>query len=248
MGKNVVPDSFTFSGGETGLLLVHGFTGTAADMRPMGRYFHERGYTVHAPLLTGHGTTPEDMLRTRWPDWVGSVNEGLRKLRAHHCTRIFAAGLSMGGILVLNLAQKTKLQGVISICAPMQVQDRRIFLAPLLSRYMPYILREEVQPDHIEQAIVPYDRTPVACVASLNRLIQRVKRHLKKVTAPIFVAQSRHDETVIPDSAEFIYNQVSSACKQLEWYENSGHILTLDHDKEQLFDDMEQFILNTNTD
>ena len=236
------PDAFTYPGNSVGLLLIHGFTGSAAEMRPMGAYFHERGYTVHARLLAGHGTSPDEMLKTRWPDWRASVEKGLTALQRRGCKQVFAAGLSMGGTLVLDLAQRTPISGVIARGAPIKLKDKRHFLAPCIHNCNPYLHREEVKPAHIEEAIVPYDRTPIVCVASLNKLNRKVRRRLTDIHIPAFVAQARQDETVEPSSAETIYNRISSKCKQLHWYEHSSHILTLDHEKEQLFKDVERFI------
>lgn len=242
MPTSPIPDAFTYRGNSLGLLLVHGFTGSAAEMRPMGAYFHERGFTVHAPLLAGHGTTPEEMRKTRWPDWRASVDKGLAVLQQQGCKQVFAAGLSMGGTLVLDLAQRTTISGIISMCAPIKLKDKRHWLAPFIHYFKPYLIRDEVKAAHIEEAIVPYDRTPIACVASLNKLIRKVRRRLSDIHIPAFVAQACQDETVEPSSAKTIYDRLSSPCKQLHWYKHSSHILTLDREKEQLFNDVERFI------
>lgn len=242
MPVKVKPDAFTYDGGQIGLLLVHGFTGSAAEMLPMGDYFHERGLTVHAPLLAGHGTTPEDMRKTRWPDWRASVDEGVKLIRQLGCTQIFAAGLSMGGTLVLDLAQRFNLAGVIPMCAPVKLKDKRSWMAPFIHYFWPYLERDETKPEHIEQAIVPYDRTPIACVASLRQLIRKVCRHLPNIQTPAFIAQACQDETVELSSARTIYDGLSSRYKVLRWYAQSSHIITLDHEKEQLFHDIEEFI------
>jgi len=71
---------FFFEGNTTGCLLVHGFSGSPPEMRPMGVYLAEKGLTVIGVRLAGHGTTPEDMARTGWRDWVASAEEGLRAL------------------------------------------------------------------------------------------------------------------------------------------------------------------------
>lgn len=244
MSKHVKPDAFTYQGGPVGLLLIHGFTGSAAEMLPLGAYFRDRGYSVHAPLLAGHGTTPEDMRHTRWPDWRTSVEQGLTVLQKEGCRYLFAAGLSMGGILALDLARRFELSGIISMCAPIKLKDKRSWMASFLHYIKPYLKRDEIKPDHIERAIVPYDRTPIVCVASLNRLIRYVKRRLADIHTPALIAQAGQDETVEPSSAKTIYHRLSSEHKQLIWYEQSSHIITLDHEKEQLFQDIEAFIRN----
>ena len=87
----------------TGVLLIHGYTGSPTEMRWIGDYLHARGLTVSGPLLPGHGTTPEAMNRCRWTDWTGHVEAALADLRTR-CARVFVGGLSMGSLLTLYLA------------------------------------------------------------------------------------------------------------------------------------------------
>ncbi len=96
---------YTGEGDRTGVLLIHGYTGSPTEMRWIGDYLHARGLTVSGPLLPGHGTTPEAMNRCRWTDWTGHVEAALADLRAR-CTRVFVGGLSMGSLLTLHLAAR----------------------------------------------------------------------------------------------------------------------------------------------
>lgn len=237
------PEPFFYPAGETGLLLVHGFTGSPADLRPMGDYFRKRGISVHAPLLKGHGTRPEELAETTWIDWRESVLQAYDRLcREAGVRRVFAAGLSMGGLLVLDLARQRPLDGVISMCAPIWLRDRRAFLAPFLRFFMPYLPRKEEKPPHIEKHLVPYDRMPLVSVGHLLRLIRHVRRRLSEITVPALVVQSEKDETIDPSSARYILNHLGSRDKELKSYANSSHIITLDREREQLFTDVENFI------
>lgn len=108
------PDPFFYQGSETGILLIHGFTGTPSELRPMGRYLEKQGYTVYAPLLPGHGTSPEEMECTSWKDWWACVFNAYDRLRLQGKVRqIVAVGLSMGGALALKLAQEREVAGVV---------------------------------------------------------------------------------------------------------------------------------------
>jgi carboxylesterase len=64
-----------------GVLLVHGFTGSPASMRPWGEFLHSKGYTVRVPLLPGHGTTPEDLNKVKWQEWPAKVQFELSDLQ-----------------------------------------------------------------------------------------------------------------------------------------------------------------------
>ncbi|GAB7386655.1 carboxylesterase [Bacillaceae bacterium] len=236
------PETFTLKGSRTGLLLIHGFTGSTAELRPMGEYFHERGYTVHAPLLAGHGTTPEEMALTTWKEWWASATQGYRVLVDVGCEPIFVAGLSMGGILALNLAYHYDVAAVISLCTPIYVQDRRIHVSRWVQHLLPFAKNRAVKEAHIAREIFAYDRTPVNCVASLRELIRHVKKRIPEITVPIFIAQAEKDETVQPKSAKYLYRKIGSTVKELKWYANSGHIITLDRERLKLFSDIERFL------
>ena len=64
-------------------------------MRPMGEALHQRGLTVLGVRLAGHATQLEDLIRTRWQDWMASVEDGINLLH-DSCEHIFFAGLSLG--------------------------------------------------------------------------------------------------------------------------------------------------------
>ena len=101
----VIPtaEPFFFRGGPTACLLIHGFTGAPKEMRWMGEYLAGQGYSVLGVRLAGHATKPADLIRTRWQDWLASVEDGYHLLQGD-CAQIFVCGLSMGGILSFDAA------------------------------------------------------------------------------------------------------------------------------------------------
>ena len=118
---------------ERGVLLIHGFTGSTRELDPLARYLHQQGLTVHAPLLKGHGTTPEEMSRTTWVDWWASALKGYRLLKEKGCRQLVVIGFSMGGLLALKLAQYQQVNGIVSLCTPLVVRDPRLGLARYVS-------------------------------------------------------------------------------------------------------------------
>lgn len=209
----------------------------------MGEYLRDQGYTVNAPLLAGHGTSPEEMEKTTWWDWWQSTVDAYNQMRAEKdLDHLFVAGLSMGGALSLLLAAEKPVSGVISMCAPVWVRDRRAFLARIAYPFYRYKLNGTHRDPHIEAHLVSYDRTPVKSVAELNRLLKRMKQCLSRVEVPALVVQSRNDETVQPRSARHIYEKISSRMKRLSWYEKSSHIITVDKERRKLFAEVDQFI------
>src|SRR5512134_2949565 len=95
--------AFLWSAGRTGVLLIHGFTATTAEVRPLAKVLRQNGYTVAGPLLPGHGTTPEQANRARWQQWVAAGEAAYRQL-AGRCDQVVVGGESMGGLIALYLA------------------------------------------------------------------------------------------------------------------------------------------------
>src|SRR5215217_7889060 len=98
--------------GPRGVLLIHGYSGSPDELRGMGANLAEAGYTVHGPLLAGHGGAPADLFQVRWEDWLASASAGLRLLR-ERCRTVFICGFSIGGLLALHLAARKPIDGLI---------------------------------------------------------------------------------------------------------------------------------------
>lgn len=241
---HVIPgaEEFFFQGSSIGCLLVHGFTGSPSEMRLLGEYLAAKGYTVHGVRLAGHGTSPEDMLRTDYTQWYRSVEQGWQKLHGT-CKKIFVIGLSMGGILALLMAGNYPVQGVVSMCAPIYINNRKLFFLPIYRLFRTYETkkRKTLPVDPIYS--VSYDRMPLKCVASLLDLIDLVKPRLPQVTAPVLIMQSKVEHTVKPESAEFLYrNLTGTQQKELFWLYESGHVITLDNERETVFAKTAEFL------
>lgn len=235
-------ESFYYAGDKKiGILLVHGFTGSPSEMSLLGEFLYKEGYSVYAPLLTGHGTSPEEMKKTNKDDWWNDVLDGYDFLKSEGCKNIVAIGLSMGGSLSLKLAIERDLLAVVSLAAPIFVTNKYIGLSKWIKYFIPYQEKNK-KSDHIQKHLVVYDRTPVACAASLNLLIKEVKKNLRKISIPILIIQGKTDETVYYESANYIYNNVGSTIKKIKWYNESTHIITLDHDKDKVFQDISLFL------
>ena len=116
-------EPFFLPGSRTGILLIHGFTGTPKEMRWMGEYLNrELGFTCLGVRLAGHATRPKDMVRSRWTDWTASVEDGYNLLRGA-VDNIYLVGLSMGGALSLLMSTRLNVKGIVTISAPYMMPD-----------------------------------------------------------------------------------------------------------------------------
>lgn len=215
-------------------------------MRQLGDYLQGKGYGVSGILLPGHGTTPEEMAGTDWPEWFGAVEREYLRLRESYpgyC--IVPVGFSMGGILCLHLAGRYRTAGLVSLSAPIYLGNRRAYLAPLYRLFTAYH-RKKVAPetweDELRKGNFSYNRMPVKSLDSLLQLIRTVKRELEKVADPILLMQSLKDETVNPRSAQYLYDHLGSQEKKLVWLEKSGHVITLGMEREEVFREVEAFV------
>lgn len=131
-------EPFHFPGNSTGLLLIHGFTGSPSELRFLGERLAAQGFTVKGILLAGHGTVPEELAKKRWEDWLNDAENGVTELRTI-CTKVLAIGLSMGGLLALELAARGLVDGVAALNAPMVLMDWRARLVGLAKPFVRFV-------------------------------------------------------------------------------------------------------------
>jgi carboxylesterase len=237
-------EPFLFPGDDIGCLLIHGFTGTPKEMRWMGEYLSTQGHTVLGMRLAGHATSPEDILRTRWKDWVASVEDGYHLL-ATSTKHIFAIGLSMGGVLALLAGANLPLTGVVAMSTPYSLgKDPRLahlrwlsILQPAVSKGAPDWRNPEAGKDHID-----YPYYPTRTLAELCDLLAELRPKLPQVHIPVMLFHSKLDAGVLPLNAEQIFNHLGTQDKTLHWVENSGHVITREPDRQQVFEMTEAFI------
>jgi carboxylesterase len=240
-------DPFTWEGGPTGVLLVHGLTATTAEVRPLARYLYGLGYTVAGPLLPGHNTTPEDANRFRWRDWVRCVEVAYRELAAR-CSRVVAGGESTGALLALYLASEhPEIAAVLSYAPALRLTLRRrdVWLLRVVAPFKPYLAKQP----HANTASSGgdalwrgYPVNPLKATLELLRLQRVVRARLPRVQQPLLVIQGRHDPTVHPSAPEIIYREVGSTVKELHWFDRSAHKVILDDEREQVFDLTRAFV------
>jgi carboxylesterase len=232
-------------------LLIHGFTGTPKEMRWMGEYLNQQGYTCLGIRLAGHATHPEDMIRSRYTDWMASVEDGYDLLRVI-TDNIFLAGLSMGGILALLMSTRLAqpVRGVIAMSTPARLPtDYPIWLLKLVSLVMRYSPKTGNAPgtgwfdrsayaDHVS-----YSKNPVRSSAELKNLILEMHAALPRVNVPVLLMHSKDDTYVLPKNMEQIYAGLVNVQDKTKLYiTGSGHVLPRDAARQQVFQSALEFI------
>lgn len=220
---------FLMQGGEHGVLLIHGFTGSAAHMRLIGEELHARGFTVKGINLPGHATTMMDMANYRWSDWLQAAKEAFLELK-ESCKFVSVAGLSMGGVLTLLLAEQMEVTAAAPISAPMAVQNKLLGLAGPASAFIKTIMwRDDSRLAKLMNMDYHYGYAgfPTRSGADLNKLMRMARQNLHAVTCPLLAVQSHADETISADSADIIMEGVSSERKGILWLEMVPHVCTI---------------------
>ncbi|HDR6313396.1 MULTISPECIES: carboxylesterase [Bacillus] len=240
--KLASPKPFTFEGGDRAVLLLHGFTGNSADVRMLGRFLEKKGYTCHAPIYKGHGVPPEELVHTGPEDWWQDVMEAYQLLKDKGFEKIAVVGLSLGGVFSLKLGYTVPVLGVVPMCAPMYIKSEETMYQGILAYAREYKNREQKSPEQIEQEMLEFQKTPMNTLKALQQLIADVRNNVDMIYAPTFVVQARHDEMINTDSANIIYNGVESTLKDIKWYEDSTHVITLDKQRDELHEDVYNFL------
>jgi carboxylesterase len=237
-------EPFFFPGNRTGCLLVHGLTGAPKEMRWMGEDLSARGYSVLAVRLAGHATKPEDLIRSRYCDWLASVEDGFHYLSSF-CDHVFIIGLSLGGILALTSSSYLPVAGTVAMSTPFTMpKDWRLNFVGLLKFLMPKVAKGpadwhnlEAARDHIE-----YPFYPTATIAQLKDLLAQMHTRLPVVQAPVLLIHSRNDKGVPPESMLRIYENLGSQDKQMLYVEDSGHVIPREPDRLIAFRAVHDFI------
>ncbi|WP_031069780.1 alpha/beta hydrolase [Streptomyces sp. NRRL S-118] len=236
-------EPYRHEGGEVGVLLCHGFTGSPQSLRPWAEYLAERGLTVSLPLLPGHGTRWQDMQLTTWQDWYAEVDRELRALQAR-CSRVFVFGLSMGGALTLRLAAKhgDAVQGIVLVNPANKVHGIAAHALPVVRHLIPS--RPGITSDIAKEGSTElgYDRVPLHAAHSMRQLLRMVDGELPQVTQPVLLLHSPHDHVVPPADSARILSRISSVDVREVILEQSYHVATLDHDAERIFEESHAFI------
>ncbi|GAP10839.1 esterase [Bellilinea caldifistulae] len=240
--------SFLLQGTQpVGVLLLHGFTATTVEVRPLAEHLNSQGYSVFCPLLPGHGTRPEDMISIRWQDWYETARKGLEKLS--HTPNVFVAGESMGGLLSLLLAANHRsLKGVILYAPAIKINGiwRAKWLAPFV-KIMPKNYLPDEDENQAETDTLPwqgYNVVALAAVAQLEKLQKEVLRQIHHVYQPVLIFQGKKDRTINPSGSRLLYEKLPSRNKSLVWLENSGHCVVLDRELDFVKSKTVEFIQN----
>lgn len=236
-------EPFEHDGGRIGVLLCHGFTGSPQSLRPWAEFLAGAGLTVSLPRLPGHGTTWQEMNKTRSEDWFAEASRAFELLRAK-TDEIFLMGLSMGGCLALRIAelQPAAVRGLV-VVNPSLAPDTKLFvLAPVMKLLIPSLkgIASDIKKEDAHE--VGYDRVPVKAAATLPRLWKATQAGLDQLSQPVLVYRSTEDHVVSPASVKVLRAAIPANRLTVRDCANSYHVATLDNDADTIFAGSLEFV------
>jgi carboxylesterase len=236
-------EAYRHEGGQTGVLLCHGFTGSPQSLRPWAEYLAAAGLTVSLPRLPGHGTTWQEMNRTRWEDWYAEVDRAFDELRPA-TDEIFVMGLSMGACLALRLAEVRgkEVSGLVLVNPSVTAETKLFMLAPVLKLIVPSlkgVASDIKKPGSTE---LGYDRVPTKAAATLPGLWQVTTRHLDQVSQPVLIYRSTVDHVVGTANLEILSRAIPAGQLEVRECKDSYHVATLDNDADAIFAGSLEFV------
>ena len=219
-----------------GFLALHGFTGNPSSMRGFAQAMAGAGFHVELPRLPGHGTTVDDMKRTRWDDWTAAVAAAHERLAAR-AGDLIVGGQSMGAALALWLAlHHPELAGLVFVnpaCQPQGPEVREMLEQTLGAgtEEIPGVGSDLADPDARE---IAYESTPVRPLVSLLDGLDAIGPRYGELQMPLLLFTSRQDHVVDPAQSEFLAGRYGGDVDH-RWLERSYHVATQDFDRDVIF-------------
>ena len=224
-------EPLSVDGGPTGVLVLHGFTGSPFSVRGITEQMANAGMSVEMPLLAGHGTVIEDMLDTRFADWVNSAEAAFESLAAR-TERVIVVGLSMGGTLTCLLAERhPEIAGIVLVNPLVEPQSPEMIdgIQALIDgnvEVVDGIGSDIARPDTEERS---YPGTPTRALLSLFAGVAEVAGDLGRISCPVLLFSSLEDHVVPPSNGDYVVAQVSGPIERVICAK-SFHVATLDYD------------------
>ena len=227
-----------------GVLLIHGYTGTPGELRPLGDYLNDLGYTVLGVRLPGHGTSIKDLETTTADDWYAEAAKGMEQLIDEFGEKVYVAGLSMGGLLTMRVASGFKVKAAAIMSAPVFLPDKRVPFYFIFKYFIHQLPKSKKDYGEMSKYNLSYHSMPTKPLGSLLKMMNDCKKKIiKEIKNPTIVLQSTVEHTVVPKSAQYIYDNLgcNSKDKELVWLHKSGHIISLDIEREEAFKAIAEF-------
>ncbi|MGG5317206.1 alpha/beta hydrolase [Enterococcus sp. AZ072] len=236
------PKTIFLPHGSKAVLLLHAYSGSPNDVRMLARALEKLDYTVYAPMYAGHGTTdPLDILQQPPEIWWQETKAATAFLQDKGYAKIAVFGLSMGGVFASRLLTENQ-AGIIgggffcSPIAPVKTTVVESFLA-----YAEQLL-EDNEPADTAERLREYQPLVTRQLAKIEEQGSLAYQRLSEVQQPFFMAQAGQDQMIEPEGVFKTAEELKQARFQLNWYPESGHVITVGPERRQLEQDVADFL------
>jgi esterase/lipase len=215
----------------SGVLLIHGFMSSPAEMRSLGNRLHAAGHHVLAVRLKGHGTSPWDLRQRNWHDWADSVARGFDILKAF-TQSVHIVGFSTGGLLALLHASdnpRARIKSVTSVSAPVHFHNKNMIFVPLLhhaNNLVSWVTSEGLvpfRPNEPENPEVNYQHIPIRALYQLQQLIDHLTEDRLVIDANVHLFQGDKDPVVEPSSVDTLSQLIQAPNQNLTLVRSDLH-------------------------
>lgn len=235
------------SGGDVGIVLVHGFTGTPFEVRPLGEHLAREGFAVRAPLLPGHGATIDALDRTTWRDWADEVDRTVEAMQRRH-RRVAVIGQSLGGLLALHLGTRRRdLAAIGSLAAPLWLPWLAARVAASTQRgilrgvrTLPKLGGSDVRDRRVRAENPCYDAIPTRALGHLLAFMRIVDDALPLVAPPVLVLHGAQDHTAPVACAARI--AARTRAQRLRILPRSYHLIASDVERDIVAAEVTRFV------
>ncbi len=247
--KEFINQPFYFKGTNgKGVLLVHGWTSTSYEVRRLGRYLNENGFTVMGPMLRGHGSKPEDLDDVKWQEWLRDLACSFEKLKKE-CTEVYVGGTSVGSTLSVLLAtQKPEIKGLVLMATPYKIKAERalMFIGKIFRLIHKKHIKKYYPPTFGSMTtitrLISYQTYSIKSAMETQRLIEFTRGKFSEIKQPCFLLQSRQDHVVSHRSLDRIYERIGSKVKKKKYISRAYHTFISDIKNEHIFEDILNFL------
>jgi carboxylesterase len=230
---------------DIGVLLIHGFSGSPAEMKGVGDYLNSKGYNILGSRVAGHGGERIDLKDVSYKDWVLSVEEDYLNL-SNKYKEVYIVGFSMGSLLSLKIAEKYQPSGVVLMSPPMLRKAWMVNFLPLIKYFIPWYdmkNQDRAKTFKLPYTYCAYPKVPTEAVGELLRLVRDIRNGID-LDCPVVVLQGRKDKVIPESSGKELLELIQTSKKSLEFFKNSVHQIMLDKEREQVWQRIYNFILN----
>jgi carboxylesterase len=225
--------------GTRAVLVLHGFGDTPQSLRHLAAHLQAAGFTVHAPLLPGHGRTPREFDAVTSDELIDAARTALRTLRERYA-EVALVGVSMGGAIAAILAAEQSPPALVLVAPYLEMRPSAEWSTRMhwAWGWMGPFVRSggdlSISDPEERGRSLSYGIVTSRVLRMLHSIAQRGSAMLPGVTAPTLMIQSREDNRIAAQAAERAFGRIGSTDKRLVWAEDGRHVLTVDFGHERV--------------